>query len=118
MTYEYGVVIRRQRKGEPVFWQFWTSAGCIREGSGFLAVMDWAGARGFEAFAAGNFDEIGVPEVLLRRAVASPPPPPLPRATGRAGAEFEAPAKKKPGETKAKAARKPASRSRAAKKQS
>lgn len=94
MTYEYGVVIRRQRKGEPAFWQFWIGAGCVKEGSSFLGVMDWAGARGFEAFAAGNFDELGVPEVLLRRAVASPPPPPLPRARGRAGAELEPPAAK------------------------
>jgi len=92
MSYEYGVVIRRQRKGEPAFWQFWIGAGCVKEGSSFLAVMDWAGARGFEAFAAGNFDELGVPEVLLKRAVASPPPPPLPEARGKRGGELDPPA--------------------------
>lgn len=110
VTYEYGVVIRRQRKGEPAFWQFWIGAGCIKEGSSFLAIMDWAGARGFEAFAAGNFDELGVPEVLLRRAVASPPPPPLPRARGRAGAELDA----APGKTGAAPA-KPRARKKASK---
>jgi len=89
MPYEYGVVIRRQRKDSPVVWQFWIGAGCVREGTSFLAVMDWAGARGFEAFAAGNFDELAVPEVLLKREVKLPPPPPLPRSTPTAGGELD-----------------------------
>jgi hypothetical protein len=75
VTYEYGVVIRRQKKGEPIVWQFWVGAGHVHEESSFLAMMNWAGERGFEAFAAGNFDEMGVPEVLLKRAIAAPPPP-------------------------------------------
>ena len=89
MTYEYGVVIRRQKKGEPIVWQFWVGAGHVHEESSFLAMMNWAGARGFEAFAAGSFDEMGVPEVILKRAIASPPPPPTgkdaatPGSTGR-----------------------------------
>jgi hypothetical protein len=88
MPYEYGVVIRRQRKDSPVVWQFWIGAGCVREATSFLAVMDWAGARGFEAFAAGNFDELAVPEVLLKREVKLPPPPPLPKSTSTAGREL------------------------------
>jgi hypothetical protein len=87
VTYEYGVVIRRQAKGEPPVWQFWLGAGCLKEHSSFLAVMDWAGARGFEAFAAGNFDDLGVPEVLMKRALVGPPPPPQPAPGGRAGEE-------------------------------
>lgn len=101
MPYEYGVVIRRQRKDEPVVWQFWIGAGCVKEGTGFLAVMDWAGARGFEAFAAGNFDELAVPEVLLRREVKLPPPPPLPKSTASAGREL---APERPSAVKAGAA--------------
>ncbi|MFN7941285.1 MAG: hypothetical protein U0X73_06775 [Thermoanaerobaculia bacterium] len=76
MTFEYAVVIRRNRRGEPSIWQLWFAGGCAREDANFLAVMDAAGALGFEAFAAGNFDEASVPEVLLKRAVAPPPPPP------------------------------------------
>jgi hypothetical protein len=97
VTYEYGVVIRRQAKGEPPVWQFWIGAGCLKEHSSFLAVMDWAGARGFEAFAAGNFDELGVPEVLMKRALVGPPPPPLPAPGGVAGGELAEPAAKKAG---------------------
>ena len=88
MTYEYAVVIRRQKASEPAVWQLWIGAGCVRESASFLAVMDWAGARGFEAFAAGNFDELGVPEVLMKRAIALAPPPPMPATTGRAGDEL------------------------------
>lgn len=88
--YEYGVVIRRQRRGGAAVWELWVGDGKVHEESGFLAVMNWAGARGFEAFAAGNFDEIGVPEVLLKRSVALPPPPPLPAASERAGGELAA----------------------------
>ncbi len=102
MTYEYGVVIRKQKKGEPTVWQFWIGAGCLKEHSSFLAVMDWAGARGFEAFAAGNFDELEVPEVLMRRALVAAPPPPLPKTTGKAGAELGAAAGAAP-KAKAKA---------------
>lgn len=110
MPYEYGVVIRRQRKDEPVVWQFWIGAGCVKEGTSFLAVMDWAGARGFEAFAAGNFDELAVPEVLLKREVKLPPPPPLPkgRRRGQELAPASAAKKKsapKAGKSKAKAGR-------------
>jgi len=98
MSYEYGVVVRRQRKSEPPIWQFWIAAGCIKEGTSFLAVMDWAGAHGYEAFAAGNFDELAVPEVLLRRQVHLPPPPPLPPPTGRPGDELagKAPSPRRP----------------------
>jgi hypothetical protein len=88
MTFEYGVVIRRQRPGRPAVWQFWIGEGLVHEGAGFLALMNWAGERGFEAFAAGNFDEMGVPEVILKRAIALAPPPPLPAASGRAGGEL------------------------------
>jgi hypothetical protein len=113
MPYEYGVVIRRQRKSEPVVWQFWIGAGCVKEATSFLAVMDWAGARGFEAFAAGNFDELAVPEVLLKREVKLPPPPPLPAPSGRAGGELAggAPAKSaaKPTKPRAKRTKAPAS---------
>jgi len=112
VTYEYGVVIRRQPKGKPATWQFWLGAGCLKEHSSFLAVMDWAGALGFEAFAAGNFDELGVPEVLMKRALAAPPPPRLPDANGGAGEEFAAPAARKRPATRAKA--KPAPRKRGA----
>ena len=91
MNYEYGVVIRRQRRGQPAVWQFWIGEGCHYENASFLATMNWAGARGFEAFAAGNFDEIGVPEVILKRSVALPPPPPVPAPTGKAGAELARP---------------------------
>ena len=109
MTYEYGVVIRRQRQGRPAVWQFWIGEGCAHEAASFLAVMNWAGERGFEAFAAGNFDELGVPEVILKRAIALAPPPPLPAAAGTAGAELAAAAPKaKPA---AKAAPKPTPKS-------
>jgi len=90
--YEYAVIIRRAKRGETPVWQLWIGSGKVHEEAGFLAVMDYAGARGFEAFAAGNFDEVGVPEVLLKRAVALPPPPPLARGTA-AGRELGAPAK-------------------------
>lgn len=95
MTYEYGVVIRRQRQGRPALWQFWIGNGCAHEAPSFLAVMNWAGERGFEAFAAGNFDELGVPEVILKRAIALAPPPPLPVAAGRAGGELSSAPKAK-----------------------
>lgn len=110
MTYEYGVVIRRQRQGRPALWQFWIGDGCAHEAASFLAVMNWAGERGFEAFAAGNFDELGVPEVILKRAIALAPPPPLPAAAGSAGGELAAASKAKPSP---KAAAKPAARSAA-----
>jgi hypothetical protein len=88
LTYEYGVVIRRQRRGQPAVWQFWIGEGCVHEDASFLATMNWAGERGFEAFAAGNFDELGVPEVILKRALPAPPPPALPEPTGAPGAEL------------------------------
>ena len=96
MTYEYGVAIRRQRQGRPALWQFWTGGGCAHEAASFLAVMNWAGERGFEAFAAGNFDELGVPEVILKRSIALAPPPPLPAVAGTAGGELAAAQKAKP----------------------
>ncbi len=104
--YEYAVVIRKQRRGQPPVWQLWVGDGLVHEEGSFLAVMNHAGARGFEAFAAGNFDEIGVPEVLLKRSVALPPPPPLVEVGGSAGAEL-APVgaqPKKPAARSAKAA--------------
>lgn len=91
--FEYAVIIRRAQRGEAPVWQFWVGSGKVHEEPGFLAVMDYAGARGFEAFAAGNFDQVGVPEVLLKRAVALPPPPPLAKGTG-AGRELGAAATK------------------------
>ena len=112
--YEYGVIIRRAQRREAPVWQFWIGSGKVHEEAGFLAVMNYAGARGFEAFAAGNFDEIGVPEVLLKRGVTLPPPPPLPRATGAGGelgasARGAAPAKPpKPAKSAKATARTPA----------
>ena len=38
MTYEYGVVIRRQRPGRPAVWQFWIAEGMVHEEAGFLAL--------------------------------------------------------------------------------
>ncbi len=86
--FEYAVVIRRQKRGQAPSWQLWVGDGLVHDDEGFLALMNFAGARGFEAFAAGNFDELGVPEVLMKRSVAMPPPPPLPRAKGPAGGEL------------------------------
>jgi hypothetical protein len=103
VTYEYGVVIRRQPKGKPATWQFWLGAGCLKEHSSFLAVMDWAGGLGFEAFAAGNFDQLGVPEVLMKRALAAPPPPQLPAPSGGAGEEFAGATARRPAAPRAKA---------------
>lgn len=117
MTYEYGVVIRRQPKGRAATWEFWLGAGCLKEHSSFLAVMDWAGALGFEAFAAGNFDDLGVPEVLMKRALVDPPPPQLPAARGQAGAELaaSAAARRAGKSASAKAAKAPAAKASAAK---
>lgn len=106
--YEYAVVIRKQRRGQPPVWQLWVGDGLVHEDGGFLAVMNYAGARGFEAFAAGNFDEIGVPEVLMKRSVALPPPPPLDEVGGPAGGEL-APVGARPRKPAAKPA-KPAPR--------
>lgn len=102
--YEYAVVIRKQKRGETPVWQVWVGNGQVHEDASFLATMNWAGARGFEAFAAGNFDELGVPEVLMKRSVAMPPPPPLAKAKGSAGKEL-APAAEKPKKPAAKRAK-------------
>lgn len=110
--YEYGVIIRRAQRGQAPVWQFWIGSGKVHEEAGFLAVMDFAGARGFEAFAAGNFDEVGVPEVLLKRAVSMPPPPPLPSATGKGG-ELGAPPKQSAAPRPAAKPAKPAAKSAA-----
>jgi hypothetical protein len=67
MTVEYGVVIRRQLPHGEVKWQLWLGSGMVKEHASFLVVMNHAGAMGFEAVAAGHFDELGVPEVLLQR---------------------------------------------------
>jgi hypothetical protein len=67
MVVEFGVVIRRQFPQGEMKWQLWTGAGKTKEDASFLAVMNFAGAQGFEAVAAGHFDELGVPEVLLQR---------------------------------------------------
>jgi hypothetical protein len=67
MTVEYGVVIRRQLPRGEVKWQLWLGSGMMKEHASFLVVMNHAGAMGFEAVAAGHFDELGVPEVLLQR---------------------------------------------------
>jgi hypothetical protein len=107
VTYEYGVIIRRQRHGRPAVWQFWIGEGCAHEASSFLGVMNHAGSLGFEAFAAGNFDELSVPEVLLKRALAAPPPPPIPAHD--AGDPF-APAGKAPAAKPAKSAAKPSAK--------
>jgi hypothetical protein len=73
MVVEYGVVIRRQVSRKDFNWQLWTGAGKIEEDASFLAVMNRAGAMGFEAVAAGHFDELQVPEVLLQRKMEDPP---------------------------------------------
>ena len=67
MVVEFGVVIRRQLPRGETKWQLWTGAGKTKEDASFLAVMNFAGAQGYEAVAAGHFDELGVPEVLLQR---------------------------------------------------
>ena len=100
--YEYGVIIRRARAQAPV-WQFLLSPGKAYEDRDFLAVMNYAGARGFEAFAAGNFDQAGVPEVLLKRAL------PVPAAAESAGEPGAAAKKIAPAGSSAKPA-KPAAR--------
>jgi len=105
--YEYAVVIRKQKRGQPAIWQVWVGDGLVHEAASFLAVMNWAGARGFEAFAAGNFDELGVPEVLMKRSLALPPPPPLAKTKGTAGKELS-PATEKPKKPAAKRAQAPA----------
>lgn len=89
-TWEYAVAIRRQHLGRPGNWELWTSQGKIHEEPGFLALMNWAGAQGFEAYAAGDFDEVGVPEVLLKRSRALPPVP-VPRESGATGADAKSP---------------------------
>lgn len=86
--YEYAVVIRKQKRGQQPVWQLWVGDGLVHEDGSFLAVMNYAGARGFEAFAAGNFDDLGVPEVLMKRSVAPLPPPPLAEVRGTAGGEL------------------------------
>jgi len=104
--YEYAVVIRKQKRGQQPVWQLWVGDGLVHEDGSFLAVMNYAGERGFEAFAAGNFDDLGVPEVLMKRSVAMPPPPPLAQVRGTAGGEL-APVgakAKKPTAKRAKAA--------------
>ena len=73
MVVEYGVVIRRQVSRKDFNWQLWTGAGKVEEDASFLAVMNRAGAMGFEAVAAGHFDELQVPEVLLQRKMEGPP---------------------------------------------
>lgn len=88
--FEYAVVIRKQKRGHAPTWQLWVGAGLAHSDESFLALMNFAGARGFEAFAAGNFDDLGVPEVLMKRSVAMPPPPPLPKAKSAAGGELAA----------------------------
>jgi len=71
--FEYAVVIRRQLREGGFRWQLWLGSGVEREDASFLAVMNHAGALGFEAVAAGHFDDLAVPEVLLqRRAQAAP----------------------------------------------
>ena len=74
MVVEFGVVIRRQLPRGETKWQLWTGAGKTKEDASFLAVMNFAGAQGFEAVAAGHFDELGVPEVLLQRRMEMPEP--------------------------------------------
>ncbi len=64
---EYAVVIRRQLREGGSRWQLWLGSGMKFEEVRFLEVMNHAGALGFEAVAAGHFDELAVPEVLLQR---------------------------------------------------
>jgi hypothetical protein len=70
-VWEYAVAVRRQLGGGVTAWELWTAQGKIHEDPSFLALMNWAGARGFEAYAAGDFDKMGVPEVMLKRPLAS-----------------------------------------------
>jgi hypothetical protein len=107
--YEYGVVIRRARRGESPVWQFWVGSGCLKEDPAFLAVMNFAGEQGFEAFAAGSFDEVGVPEVLMKRALGRPA-----AAGAAAGGAADKPAKALAVKAAAKKDGKPAKKGRAA----
>ena len=74
MVVEFGVVIRRQLPRGETKWQLWTGSGKAKEDASFLVVMNFAGAQGFEAVAAGHFDELAVPEVLLQRRMPMPEP--------------------------------------------
>lgn len=119
MMVEYGVVIRRQFPHGELRWQLWLGSGMAKEHASFLSVMNHAGGLGFEAVAAGHFDELGVPEVLLQRKMEA-----TTFATGAAGfappaeAPKPAPAPRKAAaaESAPKPAGKPAARSSAKKK--
>ncbi len=109
---EYGVVIRRQFPQGELRWQLWLGSGMVQEHSAFLKVMNHAGAMGFEAVAAGHFDELGVPEVLLQRkmeASAFAKAEPAPSATAAAATRAQA----SPAATPARSTTKPAAKAAA-----
>ncbi len=92
MSYwEYAVVVRRQSAGHLGTWELWTAQGKIQENPNFLAVMNWAGAQGFEAYAAGDFDKMGVPEVLLKRPLFEVPQSLVPQPQAEAAQTGQAP---------------------------
>ena len=112
MMVEYGVVIRRQFPHGELKWQFWIGSGMAKEHASFLHVMNHAGALGFEAVAAGHFDELGVPEVLMQRKMeattfaAAPPEAATPAAKPKPAPKSETrPAAKSTAKKKAPAAK-------------
>jgi hypothetical protein len=122
MVVEFGVVIRRQLPRGETKWQLWTGAGKAKEDASFLVVMNFAGAQGYEAVAAGHFDELGVPEVLLQRRMSMPEPakaavqaPLLPPVMAAAAPEDEAKPPQVELDAKSRTPKAPAKKKRAAK---
>ncbi len=103
MVVEFGVVIRRQFKSGETKWQLWTGAGKTKEEASFLAVMNYAGAQGFEAVAAGRKMEMAEPAAV---AVQAPLLAPVKAVAAPAEkATVAKPAAKAPAKKKASAAK-------------